>query len=136
MNRQLFADDLCVWPQYKYLQRLPTVCCDHAAEQVHFIRSKKVCVDFPPKMYKQPAASGVSLIVAKFAEQVKYHSLLLHASLKDDSDIQRQVKSLYCAANKIKGTFCSVFYHSKKYFTSWLFNANVCLLTMEQKHTV
>jgi len=25
--------------------------------------------------------------------------------LKDDDDIQRQVKSLYCAANKLGGTF-------------------------------
>jgi len=30
--------------------------------------------------------------------------------LKDDDDIQRQVKSLYCAANKLRGTFdqCSL----------------------------
>jgi len=26
-------------------------------------------------------------------------------SLKDDDDIQRQVKSLYCAENKLRGTF-------------------------------
>ena len=25
--------------------------------------------------------------------------------LKDDDDIQRQLKSLYCAANKLRGTF-------------------------------
>jgi len=29
----------------------------------------------------------------------------INASLKDDDDIQRQVKSLYCAANKVRGTF-------------------------------
>ena len=29
----------------------------------------------------------------------------INASLKDDDDIQRQVKSLYCAANKLRGTF-------------------------------
>ena len=29
----------------------------------------------------------------------------VNASLKDDDDIQRQVKSLYCAANKLRGTF-------------------------------
>jgi len=29
----------------------------------------------------------------------------MNASLKDDDDIQRQVKSLYCAANKLRGTF-------------------------------
>ena len=29
----------------------------------------------------------------------------INASLKDDDDIQRQVKSVYCAANKLRGTF-------------------------------
>jgi len=29
----------------------------------------------------------------------------INASLKDDDDIQTQVKSLYCAANKLRGTF-------------------------------
>ena len=29
----------------------------------------------------------------------------INASLKDDDDIQRQVRSLYCAANKLRGTF-------------------------------
>jgi len=30
---------------------------------------------------------------------------LLNASLKDDDHIQRQVKLLYCAANKLRGAF-------------------------------
>jgi len=41
----------------------------------------------------------------------KYHFLAkpklgicLNASLKDDGDIQKQVKSLYCAANKLRGS--------------------------------
>jgi len=31
--------------------------------------------------------------------------VLLNASLKDDNDIPRQVKSLHCTANKLRGTF-------------------------------
>jgi len=31
--------------------------------------------------------------------------LVFHAALKDDNDIQRQMKSLYCATNKFWGTF-------------------------------
>ena len=34
--------------------------------------------------------------------QVKYLSVLLNASLKDCDD--RQMKSLYCAVNKLRGT--------------------------------
>jgi len=36
---------------------------------------------------------------------VKYLGVWINASLKEDDDIQRPVKSLYCAANKLKGTF-------------------------------
>ena len=42
---------------------------------------------------------------AQFLDQVKYLGVWINASLKDDDDIQRQVKSLYCAANKLRGTF-------------------------------
>jgi len=40
--------------------------------------------------------------------QNKFYLYVINASQKDDNDIQRQVKSLYCAANKLRGTFCSV----------------------------
>ena len=36
---------------------------------------------------------------------MKYLGVWINASLKDDDDIQRQVKSLYCAANKLRSTF-------------------------------
>ena len=36
---------------------------------------------------------------------MKYLGVWINALLKDDDDIQRQVKSLYCAANKLRGTF-------------------------------
>jgi len=37
-----------------------------------------------------------------FAKQVKYLGVLLHASLKDDNHNQRQMKSLYRPANKLR----------------------------------
>jgi len=37
-------------------------------------------------------------------DQMKYLGVCINASLKDDDDIQRQVKSLYCAENKLRGT--------------------------------
>ena len=36
---------------------------------------------------------------------MEYLGVWINASLKGDDDIQRQVKSLYCAANKLRGTF-------------------------------
>ena len=35
---------------------------------------------------------------------MKYLGVLLNPLLKDDDDIQKQAKSLYCAANKLRGT--------------------------------
>jgi len=54
----------------------------------------------------------------------------INASLKDDDDIQRQVKSLYCAANKLRGTFgqCSTAVKNT------LFRA-YCMPIVEQIHT-
>ena len=40
-----------------------------------------------------------------FRPSERYLGVLINASLKDDEDIQRQMKSLYCAANKLRGTF-------------------------------
>jgi len=66
-----------------------------------------------------------------FFDQVKYLGVLLNASLKDDDDSQRQVKSLHCAANKFLGTFdqCSPAVNN---FISCLFHANIFLPVMEQ----
>jgi len=40
----------------------------------------------------------------QFSDQVTHLGVWLNASLKGDDDIQKQVKSLYCAANKLRGT--------------------------------
>jgi len=46
----------------------------------------------------------------QFFDQVKYLGVLLNASLKDDDDIQRQVKLLYCAANKLRSPAVKTLY--------------------------
>ena len=84
------------------------ICCDYAAEhEITFNCNKTYGVLFCPKKYKQPAPSDVFLngVRVQFLDQVKYLGVWINASLKDDDDIQRQVKSLYCSANKLRGTF-------------------------------
>ena len=51
---------------------------------------------FCPKRYKQPSPSNVFLngVRAQFFDQMKYLGVWINGSLKDDDDIQRQVKSL------------------------------------------
>jgi len=66
---------------------------------------------------------------------MKYLVVLLNTSLKNDDDIQRQVKSLYCAANKVQETFDQRSHTVKKHFILCLLHANVCMSTVEQIHT-
>ena len=60
----------------------------------------------------------------------------INASLKDDDAIQRQVKSLYCAVNKLRGTFvqCSPAVKTL-YFMPIACQCAVCLPIVEQIHT-
>jgi len=64
------------------------------------------CIFLPPK-FKQPAPSNVLLNGApvQFSDQIKHLGVLLNASLKDNNDFLRQVKSLCCAPNKLRGNF-------------------------------
>ena len=102
---------MCVQPQYKSiseLQCLLNICGDYAAEhEITFNCNKTIGVLFCPKKYKQSAPSNVFLngVRVQFFDQVKYLGVWINASLKDDDDIQRQGKSLYCAANKLRGNF-------------------------------
>jgi len=111
VNHLKFADDICVFsPSISGLQCLLNICGDYAAEhEITFNGNKTIGVLFFPKKYKQPAPSNVFLIGVgvQFFDQVKYLGVWINASLKDDDDIQRQVKSLYCAANRGNFDQCS-----------------------------
>jgi len=88
------------------LQCLLNICGDYAAEhEITFNCNKTIGVFFA--VYKQPVPSNVFLngVRVQFFDQLKYLGVWINASLKDDDDIQRQVKSLYFAANKLRGTF-------------------------------
>jgi len=75
--------------------------------KIAFNCNKIIGVLLCPEKYKQPALSNVYLnrVRAQFFDRVKYFGVLLNASLKYGGDIQRQVKSLFYAANKIRGIF-------------------------------
>ena len=109
VNHPKFADDICVFsPSISGLQCLLNICGDYAAEHEIICNcNKTIGVLFCPKKFKQPAPSNVFLNGARvqFFDQVKYVGVWINASMKDDDDILGQVKSLYCAANKLRGTF-------------------------------
>ena len=102
VNHLKFADDICVFsPNISGLQCLLNIC------EITLNCDKTIGVLFCPKKYKQPAPSNVFLdgVRVQFLNEVKYLGVWINASLNNDDDIQRQVKSLYCAANKLRGTF-------------------------------
>jgi len=109
VDHLMFADDICVFsPSISRLQCLLNICGDYAGEhEITFNCNKTIGVLFCSKKYKQPAPSNVFLngVRVQFFDQVRYLGVWINASLKDDDDIQRQVKSLCCAANKLRGTF-------------------------------
>jgi len=95
-------------PSISGLQCILNICGDYAAEhEITFHYNETIGVLFCPKKYKQPAPSNVFVngVRVQFFDQVKYLRVWINASLKDDDDIQREVKSLYCAASKLRGTF-------------------------------
>ena len=50
-----------------------------------------------------------------FVSNCLYLGHLFHNTLKDDMDIKRQIRSLYCKANTIARKFSSCSKHVKKY---------------------
>jgi len=84
----MFADDICVFsPSVSGLQCLLNIFGDYAAEhEITWLQRNKWCTC---TIFRPSEISGV----------------WINASLKDDDDIQRQVKSPYCAANKFKRHF-------------------------------
>jgi len=98
VDHPMFAHDICVFsPSISGLQCLPNICGDYATEHVAvvFFFAQKRIYNLLHQMF---FLKGVR---AQFVDQVKYLGMWINAS----PDIQRQVKSLYCAANKIRGTF-------------------------------
>ena len=95
-------------PSISGLQRLLDICGDYAAEhEIAFTCNKTTGVLFCSQNYKQPAPSIVFLngVRVQFLTKRKYLGVWINASLKHKDDIQRQVKYLCCAANKLRGTF-------------------------------
>jgi len=89
------------------LQSSLNICDDYAANhEIAYNCNKTSGVSFSPKIINNLLRRMFSKWCAcrlQFSDQVIYLGVLLNAALKTDSDIQRQVKSLYSAANKLRG---------------------------------
>jgi len=100
VNHLMFADDIYVFSaSISGLHSLLDICGDCAAEHEIAFNCDKLqnnWCSFCPQYYKQPVPSNIFLngVRIQFCDQVKYLGVLIHVPLKDDDDIQRQMKSL------------------------------------------
>ena len=98
---------ICVFgPSMSGFQCLPNICGEYAAEHetAFNLQQNNWCICYQ-KYIQPPSNVFLNSIRVQFFDKVKYLGASLNASLKDGNDIQRQVISLYCAANKLRGTF-------------------------------
>ena len=110
----MFADDICLFsPNLVGFQNLLNPCYSYAlSRKMLFNCSKLFGMLFAPKNFNLSSSPKILIDNSEisFVQSVKYLGLHINSDLNDDIDIQRQVKSPYCAANKLKHQFskCSL----------------------------
>ena len=114
VNHLFFADDICLLsPSFSGLQDLVDICSSYAMpHNIVFNRKKSVDVLFPSKGFVLSQSPKIVLgnKVINFRDSVTYLGVKISANLSDDEDIFRQVRSSYCAANKLKAKFSKCSY--------------------------
>ena len=106
LNHLMFADDICLFrPSLVGLQDLLNACFNYAqSHKMLFNCNKSFGMLFAPKNFNLSSSPKLLMDNSEisFFQSVKYLGLHISSHLTDDIDIQRQVKSLYCSANKLK----------------------------------
>ena len=89
----------------------------------------KWCGGFSPKKYQLfPDCKFTSYANLKSADQVKYLGALLHASLQDDNDTQKQLSHSIAQQTSSEAPLNTALQQLKKNNVSCLLHCNVCLL--------
>ena len=133
VNHLFFADDLCLLsPSCSGLQDLVDICSSYAVpHNIVFNCKKSVGVLFPSKGFVLSQSPKIVLgnKVINFCDSVTYLGVKISANLSDDEDIFRQVRSSYCAANKLKAKFSKCSYEKKNMLFN-CFAVIVCLFML------
>lgn len=105
INNLCYADDLTILsPSIAGLRQLIKVCEKHADIcDILFNANKTRCMKFLPKGWKNTVTPCLSLNGdnISFASSIKYLGHMIHDNLSDDSDINRQLRSLLYRGNVI-----------------------------------
>ncbi len=98
MNHIFYADDLCIMSSSpSRLQKILNICASFASENdIVFNKKKSMCVVFKPDRFnlKCPDILLDGAII-EYVENVKYLGVILNNRCRDDSDIQRHLRSFY-----------------------------------------
>ena len=109
LNNIMYADDICcLAPSFKGLQKLLDICCDYANRhditfnctktKTMMFKTNRLSLSFEPKF----RLCGNSIDCVK---KIKYLGFVLTSDLKDDDDMNRQLRSIYGSANKFRRKF-------------------------------
>ena len=101
LNHIMFADDICCFSPS--LNDILDCCNSYASKHdIVFNCKKSFGMLFSPHSFKlsQEHQAFLGPEKIRFVDSVKYLGVHLHNSMSDETDIHRQVRSLYCTAKK------------------------------------
>ena len=106
----MHADNICCFcPSAKDLRSLLDICCEYADDHGIVFNGKKAnCLVFKPRKWRSPEpVLFLNNTEIKIVNEVKYLGFVLDAYFRDDCDIKRQTRAVYCIANKLRSNFYS-----------------------------
>jgi hypothetical protein len=118
MNHFPFADDMAVCaPTGQGASKLLKLCETYAVEHDMVFNAKKtVCMVVRPKTLSDLKSVDIWLNgnVLSYVTSYKYLGVLLTASMNDDADMMRQMRSLYARANVLLRKFSNCSFEVKR----------------------
>ena len=105
----MYADDICcLTPSFKGLQKLLDICCDYSSgHDITFNCTKFKTMMFKTRhlrLYFEPKFHLCSNSI-NCVKKIKYLGFVLTSDLKDDDDMNRQLRSIYGSADKLRKKF-------------------------------
>ena len=104
INHLLFANDLCCFfPSIHGLQHIIDVCLSYASSHNIILNCQNTLdLSFPSSNFKLNIKLNVALgdFKIRFVHEIKCLGVFLNSKLRDDEDINRQVRYLYGTAKR------------------------------------
>ena len=108
VHHLMYLDDICCFcTSAKGLRLLLDTCCKYADDHGIVFNGKKTnCLVFKPRKWRSPVpVLCVDNTEIKIVNEVKFLGFVLDSYLRDDCDIKRQTRAVYCIANKLRSNF-------------------------------